>query len=967
MTARFPARCLAGMVRRMLARSVQPLPFLLSGCLAVALAACDGPTPPDAGVNLSRADAAHSTAEAAPSGAILANGQDAFTLTVVAKNAAGEPLRGKTVDVEISGTGHQLEASSANTDDSGTWTAGIRSMRAEHKTVRVWLSRGEEGELAFPELTLTFVAIPAVGLVFEQQPTTVAAGATFSPTVKVKLVDGAGATVPSSSRISIRLKDTATGATLSGTSTVDAVDGVATFSSLMLDRVGTGYILEATGAGFMVDSAPFQVIPGPAARFELSAPPDPARAGNVWNLGITARDALGNVATGYVGTVRFTSTDTKATLPTNYTFTAADQGVATFSDGLVLVTAGTQEVVATDVADSKIQGKRSTTVTPTWANTLVVGPSLPDGTVRAPLMSEVVVKFVDPYGNEGALTDRALSVGLTLLDGTTGAALGTLAKNATAGTTSTGFANVSVSQEGVFALRAEEVNVPSGKTAFLPGTSNAFNIVDDLAPGAPGSFAASVQSHESIQLTWTAPGDDALLGTASSYELRYATAAITSDAEFSAATPLVAASPATAGAAETLTISGLPADTTLYFAIRAVDGAGNASTLASTSAHTFPNGCAASNPCNAPPAPSCVGTVAHSYTATATCTPANQAPWYACGTYAPVEVDCAVTGGECVAGACVFPRAPVHGDLVITEIMHSPSAGTTEYIEVYNRSADRLDLAGLTLTVSGGAQPVSLPSSPRILEGRSYFVLGSAGDPTANGGVHVDFEYGNAFPLPATGFVDLSLGAGMSVFYMNYTSAFPQTPGRSMNLSSQTYQGFAYNRAWYWCDSTQPLPGNDLGTPGADNDACGIAVTGTVGYCVVQWPKTGDWAGINRTAPLSHVVYSEFWKTQVTDRNQSGWDGYPNLEGELGYGTSADTNTWTWLPVWYNTGHTGGNNDEFVGPLNIAAPGTYQYGYRYRLLDPLTQAPGNWVYCDDNGVVAGSPVWSQVTVEPPSP
>jgi hypothetical protein len=42
-------------------------------------------------------------------------------------------------------------------------------------------------------------------------------------------------------------------------------------------------------------------------------------------------DAYGNVATGYAGTVHFTSSDGKTVLPANYTFTAADKGVHTFT------------------------------------------------------------------------------------------------------------------------------------------------------------------------------------------------------------------------------------------------------------------------------------------------------------------------------------------------------------------------------------------------------------------------------------------------------------------------------------------------------------------------------------------------------------------------------------------------------------------------------------------------------------
>ena len=56
------------------------------------------------------------------------------------------------------------------------------------------------------------------------------------------------------------------------------------------------------------------------------------------NFTVTVRDAYGNLAAGYTGTVKFTSTDKQAMLPPNYRFTAADAGVHTFS--IVLKTAG---------------------------------------------------------------------------------------------------------------------------------------------------------------------------------------------------------------------------------------------------------------------------------------------------------------------------------------------------------------------------------------------------------------------------------------------------------------------------------------------------------------------------------------------------------------------------------------------------------------------------------------------------
>ena len=86
---------------------------------------------------------------------------------------------------------------------------------------------------------------------------------------------------------------------------------------------------------------------------------------------MTARDATGTTATGYRGTVQFSSTDANAALPADYTFTATDNGSHTFS--LRLMTAGTQSVTVRDKAKSAIVGTQgglsvTTTVTPPTAS-----------------------------------------------------------------------------------------------------------------------------------------------------------------------------------------------------------------------------------------------------------------------------------------------------------------------------------------------------------------------------------------------------------------------------------------------------------------------------------------------------------------------------------------------------------------------------------------------------------------------
>jgi len=97
---------------------------------------------------------------------------------------------------------------------------------------------------------------------------------------------------------------------------------------------------------------------------------------------------------------------------------------------------------------------------------------------------------------------------------------------------------------------------------------------DVRLPGVIDDLTAVADTHEKVTLTWTAPAPLADAGGAiSSYELKYATTPITTEAEFLAATP-AAFVPAATGAPQTYTVSGLAKATAYYFAARATDDLG---------------------------------------------------------------------------------------------------------------------------------------------------------------------------------------------------------------------------------------------------------------------------------------------------------------------------------------------------------------------------------------------------------
>src|SRR5205807_1785313 len=107
------------------------------------------------------------------------------------------------------------------------------------------------------------VEVDPLGTAFSGVPNGSGAGAAITPAVQVAVQDALGNTVTSfSGTITVTPGVNLAGGTLAGHTTVTAVNGVATFSDLSIDKVGTGYTLQATGAGLTTASASFDITPG---------------------------------------------------------------------------------------------------------------------------------------------------------------------------------------------------------------------------------------------------------------------------------------------------------------------------------------------------------------------------------------------------------------------------------------------------------------------------------------------------------------------------------------------------------------------------------------------------------------------------------------------------------------------------------------------------------------------------------
>ncbi|MHB8875916.1 MAG: PKD domain-containing protein [Myxococcaceae bacterium] len=131
--------------------------------------------------------------------------------------------------------------------------------------------------------------------------------------------------------------------------------------SLTLATLGAQSLTATDGAmpPLVVTAGNIQVVAGPAASLAVSGVSSPTTAGSSSDLTVEAKDALGNRASGYLGTVSFGSSDSAASLTASYTFVAADLGRRTLSQAVTLRTPGTQRVTATDTVDPAITGAQA--------------------------------------------------------------------------------------------------------------------------------------------------------------------------------------------------------------------------------------------------------------------------------------------------------------------------------------------------------------------------------------------------------------------------------------------------------------------------------------------------------------------------------------------------------------------------------------------------------------------------------
>ena len=410
---------------------------------------------------------------------------------VAAQDALGNTLASFTGDVTVT-IGTNLMGGALSGATTVTAVAGVATFP------RLSINRAGTGYTlqfntsALATISAAFNVTPAAiaQLVFTQQPTTTIAGNVIAPVIQIAARDSSGNTVTNfTGAVTIGVAANPGGGTLSGTATVAAIGGVATFANLSIDKVAAGYILQASSGAFTASSGAFDIAAAAGAQLRFAVQPTDATAGAAIApaVTVTAVDPFGNIATSYTGSVTVgLGTNPGGGALAGTSSVAAVAGVARFT-ALSVNRTGTGYTLSAAAAGVAGATSGAFTITPAGATRLAFTLQPSSSTIAGAAVSPAVqVSAQDGFGNTVPSFTGSISVALgsnptggVLAGGTTVAAVNGVAS----------FADLSIATAGTgYTLTA---------TAAAPGvaasTSSAFTITAATA----NHVAAITSDHQS--------------------------------------------------------------------------------------------------------------------------------------------------------------------------------------------------------------------------------------------------------------------------------------------------------------------------------------------------------------------------------------------------------------------------------------------------------------------------------------
>jgi subtilase family serine protease len=254
-------------------------------------------------------------------------------------------------------------------------------------------------------ITVQAGSTPPAGsiLVFGQQPSNTSAGSVIAPAITVD-VESASGNILSSDGSPVTLAIASGSGTLSGSLTVNAVNGVATFSNISIASVGTFTLAASDTTLTPVVSHSFSTLDTPV-QLGFTQLPLLANAGQTLSPAITVavQDGSGNTVSTDQSSVTIAVASGSGTLAGTLTEPAVN-GVATFSD-LTLSTAGAYTLTATDGLLTAATSGSFTVAVPGSLTPVLLHSTLPKSLVSgSKVHASVVVNAINSAANSSTGT-----------------------------------------------------------------------------------------------------------------------------------------------------------------------------------------------------------------------------------------------------------------------------------------------------------------------------------------------------------------------------------------------------------------------------------------------------------------------------------------------------------------------------------------------------------------------------------
>ncbi len=424
--------------------------------------------------------------------------QFAVDLQATVLDSFNNPVSGVTVTfaVPTSGASATLSAASAVTDANGhaAVTATANSTAGSYSVTAATAGVATNSSFSLTNLT------GSVGHVtFVQQPTNTAAGVVISPPVTVQVTD-AGSNLVSGISVTIQVQGgtPALGGTLSA---LTNTSGVATFADLSINTAGT-YRLNVASGSISTPSDPFQISAATSAVLISAFEGDgqSAAVGATYSGPLKARveDPFHNPIANAAVTFAAPTTGASVTFGGSTIVNSGVDGVAISPAITANSQAGAFQVTATTAAASG-PARFNLTNVPGNANKLVFIQQPVNAAAGAIIAPPVTVQIEDNAGNAVHTAGTMVTVQANATVLRLKQLSGTLTQSTDANGLAT-FANLSISQAGVYSLQANATGLSSA-------TSNSFTIIagtaNKLQATGGNSQSATVQTQFAQQLQAT--------------------------------------------------------------------------------------------------------------------------------------------------------------------------------------------------------------------------------------------------------------------------------------------------------------------------------------------------------------------------------------------------------------------------------------------------------------------------------